>query len=72
MRGESDLAKILLNDKVKSGAIAPLVAALCKRTGETFRAPAEVLDVAADIQKDLEDKSAKGVLVAFLTNITIP
>ena len=62
---ESDLAKILLNDKVKSRAIAPLVAALCERTGETVRAPVEVLDVAADIQKDLEDKSAKGVLVAF-------
>ena len=62
---ESDLAEILLNDKVKSRAIEPLVAALCKRTGKTFRAPAEVLDVAADIQKDLEDKSAKGVLVAF-------
>ena len=62
---ESDLAKILLNDKVKSRAIEPLVAALCERTGETFRAPAEVLDVAADIRKDMEDKSVKGVLVAF-------
>ena len=62
---ESDLAKTLLNDKVKSRAIAPLVAALCEHIGETVRAPAEVLDVAADIRKDLEEKSVKGVLVAF-------
>lgn len=62
---ESDLAKILLNDRVKSRVIAPLVAALCERTGETVRAPVEVLDVAADIQKELENKSAKGVLVAY-------
>ena len=62
---ESDLAKILLNDKVKSRAIAPLVAALCEHTGKTVRAPAEVLEVAADIRKDLEEKSVKGVLIAF-------
>ena len=62
---ESDLAEILANDKVKSRAIAPLVAALRERAGETVRAPAEVLDVATDIRKDMEEKSVKGVLMAY-------
>ena len=62
---EGDLGKILGSDKVKCRSIAPLVAALRERAGETVRAPAEVLGVAADIRKNLEEKSANGILIAF-------
>ena len=44
-----DLVEILSSDKVKSGSLAPLLVALRQYTGEAVRAPAEVLEVAADI-----------------------
>ena len=62
---EDELAEVLANDSNKARYIAPLVAALNQRRGETVRAPAEVLEVAADIRKALDEKSAKGVLRAF-------
>ena len=62
---ESDLAEVLAGDKAKSRSIAPLVVALRERVGETVRAPAEVLEVAADIRKNLEQKSTKGILTAY-------
>ena len=58
---EEQLAEVLADDRTKSRAIAPLVAALSERRGETVRAPAEVLEVAADIRKTLDEKSAKGI-----------
>ena len=62
---EGELATVLDSDKAKSGAIAPLVVALRERAGESIRAPAEVLEVASDIKKTLEEKSVKGVLTAY-------
>jgi hypothetical protein len=53
---ERDLLEILSSDKKISGALAPLVIALRQRTGETVRAPAEVLEVAADIRQQIEAK----------------
>ena len=62
---EEELVEVLKEDRRKSQSIAPLIAALSARVGETVRAPAEVLEVAADIRKTLDEKSAKGILRAF-------
>lgn len=62
---EEELAEVLAGDKKKTRSIAPLVMALSERLGESVRAPAEVMEVAADIRKALDDKSAKGILRAF-------
>ena len=56
---EHDLVEILSSDSEKSSALAPLVVALRQRIGEKVRAPAEVLEVAADIHKRIEAKMAK-------------
>ena len=53
---EHDLVEILASDKAKSDALLPLVVALRQRIGEKVRAPAEVLEVAADIHKRIEEK----------------
>lgn len=53
---EHDLIEILSSDKAKSDALLPLVVALRQRIGEKVRAPAEVLEVAADIHKRIEEK----------------
>jgi len=45
--------EILLTDKDKCRTIAPLVVALRQENGETVRAPAEVLEVAADIRQQI-------------------
>ena len=62
---EEELAEVLASDRNKARSIAPLVAALSERRGGIVRAPAEVLEVAADIRKTLDEKSAKGILRAF-------
>lgn len=56
-----ELVKILASDEVKFGALAPLTVALRQYAGEGVRVPAEVLEVAADILKNIEEKLAKGV-----------
>ena len=56
-----ELVEILISDEAKSGALAPLIVALRQRAGETVRAPAEVIEVAADILKRIEEKAAQGV-----------
>ena len=56
-----DLLEILISDKEKSGALEPLIVALRQYAGETVRAPAEVIEVAADILKRIEEKAAQGV-----------
>ena len=56
-----ELVEILTNDEAKSSALAPLIVALRQLAGETVRAPAEVLEVAADIIKHIEEKVAQGV-----------
>ena len=52
---ERDLLDILSGDKRKSDALEPLVVALRQRIGETVRAPIEVLEVAQDIRKRIEE-----------------
>ena len=52
------LADVLSEDEAKSAALVPLVVALRQHGGESVRAPAEVLEVAADILLDIEQKSA--------------
>ena len=56
---EYDLVEILSSDKAKSNALVPLIVALRQRIGEEVRAPAEVLEVAADIRERIEARVAK-------------
>ena len=53
---ERDLVEVLSSDREKAGMLQPLVVALRQRTGEAVRAPGEVLEVAADIRKQIETK----------------
>ena len=55
---ERELLEILSSDKEKSDALVPLIVALLQRAGEVVRAPVEVLEVAADINKDIDTKMA--------------
>ena len=55
---ERELLEILSSDKEKADALAPLIVALRQRTGEDVRAPVEVLEVASDICKDIEEAMA--------------
>ena len=57
---ERDLLEILSSDGKKADTVIPLVVALRQRAGETVRAPAEVLEVAADIGKQIEAKTGTG------------
>ncbi len=52
---ERDLAEILSADSKTADALAPLVVALRRLAGEPVRAPAEVLEVAADVSKAIEE-----------------
>ncbi len=56
-----ELVEILTSDEEKSDTLAPLIVALRQYSGETVRAPAEVIEVAADILKHIEEKAAQGV-----------
>ena len=62
---ECDLVEVLSSDRSKSRTLAPLIVALRERCGDTVRAPKEVLAVAADIRERIEEKSTRGVLIAF-------
>ena len=53
---DHDLLEILSSDKAKSDTLEPLLVSLRQRIGEKVRAPAEVLEVAADIHKRIETK----------------
>ena len=55
---ERDLIEILSSDKEKLDALVPLLVALLQRAGEVVRAPVEVLEVAKDINKDIDAKMA--------------
>ena len=52
---ERDLVEILSADSKTADALAPLVVALRRLAGEPVRAPAEVLEVAADVSKAIEE-----------------
>ena len=51
---ERELVAILGGDPHKAASLAPLIIALRQRDGETVRAPAEVLEVAADVRKRID------------------
>ena len=55
---ERDLIEILSSDKEKADALVPLIVALRLRASEDVRAPVEVLEVAKDINKDIDAKMA--------------
>ena len=49
-----DLLEIVASDQEKAAKLVPLVVALRMRTGEAVRAPAEVMEVAEDILKQVD------------------
>ncbi len=61
---ERDLLDILSGDKRKSDALEPLVVALRQHIGETVRAPIEVLEVAQDVRKRIEEAANAGSATA--------
>ena len=62
---ERDLIEILSSDRTKAHTVLPLISALRQRAGETVRAPTEVLEVAADIRKSIEERIATEALAAL-------
>ena len=52
---ERDLVAVLEEDPEKAGALAPLLVALRQRAGESVRAPVEVLEVAEDIRRRIDE-----------------
>ena len=61
---ERELVEVLSSDSEKADTIVPLVVALRQRTGEAVRAPGEVLEVAADIRREIEAKVGSGDTVS--------
>ena len=59
---DRDLVEILSRDRTKARALEPLIVALRQRIGEAVRAPTEMLEVAADIRKRIDDKAVMGIL----------
>ncbi len=57
---ERDLVKILAADSRTADALAPLVVALRQLAGDSVRAPAEVLAVAADVRDRIEEAKQRG------------
>lgn len=57
---ERDLVGVLAEDRGKADALAPLLVALRQRTGESVRAPVEVLEVAEDIRRLIDETEAAG------------
>ena len=53
-----DMVDALARDGAKAEALAPLLVALRRRAGETVRAPTEMLEVANDIDKKIEERKA--------------
>ena len=59
---DRDLLDVLESDDEDDiGSFLPLVVALRERSGETVRAPVEVLQVAGDIRKRIEERVEKGL-----------
>ena len=53
---ERELVAVLLTERAKSSALAPLIVALRERQGETVRASAEVREVADDVKECIEKR----------------
>ena len=66
---EHDLVDILFNDETKSGALTPLIIALRQRMGVEVRAPTEMLEVAEDIRKQIEEITAMSARAAQASHI---
>ena len=60
-----DLIGALAIEPDASNALAPLTTALRLHFGESVRAPAEVMQVAADIRARIDTYAAKGSLTPF-------
>ena len=56
---ERDMLEILSGEDEKANALAPLVVALRQRMGETVRTPAEVREIAADIDAMIEARAGR-------------
>ena len=54
---ERDLVPVLSSDSEKANELVPLVVALRQRAGEVVREPAEVLEIATDVHRRIEEKS---------------
>ena len=63
---ERGLVEVLAADDGKSEALRPMIVALRQRMGETVRAPAEVMQVAADLGKSIEERIANGLMPGFM------
>ena len=57
---ERDLVGVLAEDRGKADALVPLLVALRQRVGESVRAPAEVLEIAGDIRRLLDEMETAG------------
>ena len=66
---EHDLVDILCNDETKTGALTPLIIALRQRMGVEVRAPTEMLEVAEDIRKQIEEITAMSAPAAQASHI---
>ena len=55
---EREIVEVLRSDPQKTASVAPLAIALRQRDGETVRAPAEMLEVAADVRKRFDETEA--------------
>ncbi len=53
---EQELVGMLVEDSTKSARLAPLVIALRRRVGEVVNAPVEVLEVAGDIDRRIDEE----------------
>ena len=58
---EGEIIAILGSEPQKEAAVAPLVIALRQREGETVRAPAEMLEVAADVRELIDEAGMPAV-----------
>ena len=69
---ERELAETLSGYRTKARVLGPLIVALRQRAGEPVRAPTEVLQVAADIRKTMEEKSVKDILRVAERHVDLP
>ena len=53
---ERELVAILRSEAEKAAVLAPLIIALRQRAGEVVRAPAQILDVAADVRLRIDER----------------
>lgn len=62
---ERDLIAVLASDERHARRLQPIISALRQRKGESVRAPAEVLDVAVDLVKSIDEPVTRSVVPGF-------